>query len=83
MLQELRDPKNATSDYLSSTGRKFSWGEMFNEDHIACIGKMATNDPTESQFASLTVQLQSFGHVLGIHSLGVGHVCINGDSTKI
>ena len=79
MLQELRDPKKATSDYLSSGGGKFSWGETTDEDHIMCIGKMATNDPAESPFASLTVQLQSFGRVLGIHSSGVGHARVNGD----
>ena len=61
MLQELRDPKKATSDYLSSEEGKFSWGETTEDEHQACMGKMATNDPAESPFATLTQQLQSFG----------------------
>ena len=40
---------------------------------------MATNDPAESPFASLTGQLQSFGRVLGIHASAIGHARINGD----
>jgi hypothetical protein len=79
MLQELRDPAKATSDYLSSAEGKFSWGETTDEEHAACIGKMATNDPAESPFAALTCQLQAFGRVLGIHASAVGHARINGD----
>ena len=40
---------------------------------------MATNDPAESPFASLTHQLQSFGRVLGIHASAIGQAKINGD----
>ena len=54
MLVELRDPKKATSDYLSSGKGKFSWGETTHEQHVACIGLMATNDPAESPFAGLS-----------------------------
>ena len=61
ILKELRDPGKATSDYLSSVEGKFSWGQTTDDEHAACIGKMATNDPAESPFASLTCQLQSFG----------------------
>jgi len=79
MLQELRDPKKATSDYLSSEEGKFSWGETTEDEHQACMGKMATNDPAESPFATLTQQLQSFGRVLGIHASAIGQARINGD----
>ena len=41
--------------------------------------KLATNDPAESLFASLTRQLQAFGRVLGIHSSAVGQARVNGD----
>ena len=44
-----------------------------NEEHTACIGKNATNDPAESPFAPLTRQLQCFGRILGIHASAVGH----------
>src|SRR6056300_1299243 len=52
MLQELRDPDKATSEYLSSIGGQFSWGKTTDEEHHACIGRMATNDPAESPFAA-------------------------------
>ena len=79
LLTELRDPKKATSDYLSSAEGKFSWGETTDEEHLMCIGKMATNDPAESPFAALTRQMQSFGRVLGIHASAIGHARTNGD----
>ena len=41
--------------------------------------QLTTNNPAESPFASVIVQLQSFGCVLGIHSSGVGHAHVNGD----
>ena len=40
---------------------------------------MAPNDPSESQFLQLTRQLQSFGRVLGINYVDVGHARQNGD----
>ena len=54
VLRELRDVNKATSDYLSSIGGKFSWGQTTDEEHEANIGWMTTNDPAESPFASLT-----------------------------
>ncbi len=53
-LQELSDPNKATSDYLSTEDGVFSWGNTSDEEHLACLGKMATNDPAESPFAALT-----------------------------
>ena len=61
ILKELCDPGKATSDYLSSIEGKFSWDQTTDDEHAACIGKMATNDPAESPYASLACQLQSFG----------------------
>ena len=82
MLQELRDPDKATSDYLSSTGGEFSWGKTTDEEHHACIGRMATNDPAESPFAALTRQMQQFGRLLGIHASGMGQAKFNGDFNR-
>ena len=79
LLKELRDPNKATSDYLTSEEGVFSWGNTTDEEHQACIGKMATNDPAEGPFAALTSQLQYFGRVLGMHASGVGQARINGD----
>jgi len=76
ILNELHDPRKATSHYLTSVEGKFSWGQTTDEEHFAFLGKMATNDSAESPFASLTHQLQSFGHLLGIHASAVGHACI-------
>ena len=72
IIKELRDPNKATSDYLSSVEGKFRWGQITDDEHIKCIGKMATNDAAESPFASRTCQLQSFGSVLGIHASAIG-----------
>ena len=40
---------------------------------------MATNDPAESPFASLTHQMQTFGRVLGVHAAAIAHARQNGD----
>ena len=79
ILKELRDPKKATADYLSSEDGKFSWGRTTDEEHEASLGRYATNDPAESPFALLTRQLQSFGRVLGIHASAVGQARMNED----
>ena len=79
LLKELRDPKKVTSDYLTSEGGQFSWGGTTEEEHLASLGKMATNDPAESPFAALTSQMQLFGRILGIHASGVGQALFSGD----
>ncbi len=58
---------------------KFSWGQSTDEEHFLFLGKMATNDPAETPFTSLTCQLQSFGRMLRIHASAVGHARVNGD----
>ena len=79
MMTELEDPKKVTSNYLSSAGGEFSWGNTTEEEHAAGIGMMATNDPAESPFAALTQQLQCFGRVMGAHASAVGHARLHGD----
>ena len=81
MLSALCDPKKNLSDYATAVGGKFSWGQTTNEEHMACIGKNATNDPAESPFAQLTRQLQCFGRILGIHASAVGYARIKVTST--
>jgi hypothetical protein len=44
MLGELHDPKKTTSDKLTCADGKVSWGNTFDEENYACLGKMATND---------------------------------------
>lgn len=79
LLEELRSPRKATVSMLSSEDGKFSWGNVTEDMHLACIGKMASNDVPESPFAALTRQLQAFGRVLGIHAAAIGHARVNGD----
>ena len=38
--------KKVTSDDLSSADGEFSWGQTTDDEHQACLGKMATKDPT-------------------------------------
>ena len=78
-LTELRDPKNATFDYLASAEGKFSWGYTTDADHNTLIGKMVTNDSAESPFALLTQQMQQFRTIIGIHASAIGQAKINGD----
>ena len=68
ILNELHHPRKATLNYLTSVEGKFSWGQTTDEEHFAFLGKMATNDPTESPFAFLKHQLQSFSCLLGFSS---------------
>ena len=79
LLKELRDPKKATSDYLTSEDNEFSWGNTTEDEHKSCLGKIATNDPAEAPFAALTRQVEQFGCTFGIHASGVGQARINGD----
>ena len=67
---------------MSCVDGEFSWGQTTDEEHQACIGKMATNDPAESPFAALTRQLQGFGRLLGIHASAVGHARFNKDFSR-
>ena len=83
ILEELRDPKKATSDYLSSGKGKFGLGETTHKQHVTCIGLMATNDPAESPFAGLSHQFGMHGRILGIHASAISQARINGDFSRI
>ena len=78
-IKELRDPRKATSDHLSSEGGQHSWRCTADKDRFVCLGKMVTSDPAEGPPAALTQQMQSFGRVTGIHATGVRQTRINGD----
>ena len=53
-MLEVADPKKATSDYLSECDGRFSWSKLTAEEKNATIGNRATNDPSESEFATFT-----------------------------
>lgn len=79
IMQELKDPRKALSAYLSTADGMFSWGETMDDEHVACTGKNASQDPAENSFDGLTQQIQTFGHVLGSHASSVGHARFSGD----
>ena len=54
LMLEVADPKKATSDYLSECDGRFSWSKLTAEEKNATIGNRATNDPSESEFATFT-----------------------------
>ena len=63
LLLEVADPKKAISDYLLKGDGRFSWAMSSEEEKKASIGMRATNDPSESQFATFTEALVTGGRV--------------------
>jgi hypothetical protein len=63
LLLEVEDPKKATSDYLLNCNGRFSWDKFSTEEKDASIGMRATNDPSESQFATFTKALANGGRI--------------------
>ena len=82
LLEELRDPKKATSRHLSSADGKLSWGKTTAEEHEVAKGKLAVDDPAESCHGATTREI----HVANRISLGnagaVGMARRNGDYAR-
>ena len=72
LLLEVADPKKATSDYLSKGDGRFSWSVSSEEEKKASIGMRATNDPSESQFATFTEALATGGRIGVDVASGIG-----------
>jgi hypothetical protein len=53
-LKELRDLKEAASDYLASEDDDFRWGNTPDKEHQVCLGEMVTNDSAKALFIALT-----------------------------
>ncbi len=79
LLLEVADPKKATSDYLSNGGGRFSWAVSSEEEKKASLGMRATNDPSESQFATFTEALATGGRVGVDLASGIGQTRFNKD----
>ena len=62
-VDELRDPKKATSRHLLSADGKLSWGNTSVEEHEAGKRKMAVNNPAESAFGATTRELHCHGRI--------------------
>lgn len=82
IFQELRDPKKATSDYLSSVDRDFSWDNTSEEMRKNLIGTFSTNYLAESPFGSLTHQLDNFNMILSSNASAVSQARMNGDFNR-
>ena len=78
-LEELRDPKKATADYLSSIDGQFSWKNTNKEQQKKLLGTSATNDVAESPFATITENIQRFGRLTQGNAAVTAHAKINGD----
>ncbi len=79
LLLEVADPKKATSDYLSKCNARFSWAMSSTEEKNASIGMRATNDPSESEFATFTEALATGGRIDFDLAEGIGQARYNND----
>ena len=71
-LIEFRDPKKATSNYLSSISGIRSWSMVSEEEKVASWGKDATISISDSVHASATVRLGIAGTILLDHVTAEG-----------
>ena len=78
-MLEIVDPKKATSDYLSKCDGRFSWSKLTAEEKNATIGMRATNDPSESEFATFTEVLTTGGRIGLDLASGIGQTRYNND----
>ena len=58
LIDELEDEKKATYKYLSVSGTVFSFEHCPGDEKKAMLGKMASNDLSESSFDGVTAQVQ-------------------------
>ena len=79
LMLEVADPKKATSDYLSKCDGRFSWSKLTAEEKNATIGNCATNDPSESEFATFTEVLTTGGRIGLDLASGIGQTRYNND----
>ena len=78
-LIEFRDPKKATSEYLSSISRIRSWAMVSEEEKVASWSKDATTSISESVHASATVGLGIAGTIRLDHVTAEGQTRFNND----
>ena len=79
LMLEVADPKKATSDYLSKCDGRFSWSKLTAEEKNATIGMRATNDQSESEFATFTEVLATGGRIGLDLASGIGQTRYNND----
>ena len=79
LLLEVADPKKATSDYILKCNGRFSWAMSSIEEKNASIGMRATNDPSESKFATFSEALATGGRIDLDLAAGIGQARYNND----
>jgi hypothetical protein len=82
LLEELRDPKKATSRHLSSADGKLSWGKTTAEEHELAKGKLAVDDPAESCHGATTREIHCASRVSLGNAGAVGMARRNGDYSR-
>ena len=63
MIKELEDKTKATYNYLSISGRDYSWDHFPETTNKYMLRKMVINNLAESSFAGVTSQVQTYGHI--------------------
>ncbi len=77
-INELEDPKKATSYHLYSTAGKWIWGQVTDIKKKAGLGMQDTNDYAESLFAGMKEECCKFGSQLNpLHASAAGHARFN------
>ena len=82
ILAELRDPRKATSQYLSSCMGKYSKAVIAEDDRQACMGKLAHNSMSESGHAMSTSALIEGGMITLYHAAAQGQARANADFVR-
>ncbi len=82
ILRELRDPKKATSNYLSSVNGEYSWENTSTEDHEALKDRVANNDLSESAHGGTSHQINLWGRILLTNAAGMDQVRRNGNFSR-
>ena len=78
MIKDLEDKTKATYKYLSIFETKYSWEHYLETTKKAMIGKMVTNDLTESSFAGVTYQVQTYGRIGMCNAAAITNMSRNG-----
>ena len=63
---------------MSISGTEYSWGNLPETTKKAVFGKMVTNDLSESSFAGVTSQVQTYGRIGMCNNIAISNMSRNG-----
>ena len=63
MIKDFEDKTKATYKYLSISGTEYSWDHFPETTKKSMLGKMSTNDISESSFTGVTYQVKTYGWI--------------------